>query len=192
MGVAGQAPARDLLAEVVELVLGEPALDEGAGVDAGGAVALEVDEVPEAAVGLAPEEVVEADLVQRGRAGVGGEMAADALAAVVGPAHHGRRVPADVGADAALDVFVAGEPRLLVARDGVHVGGRHGGREVDLHGPGPLEQLHEEEAGPGASLGVDDGVEGVDPLRRLLGVDVGKLVRHSVEEHDSMLRAGSS
>ena len=115
-------------------------------------------------------------------------MAADALTAVVGAAHHGRRVPADVGADAALDVLVAGEPRLLVAGDGVHVGGRDRGGEVDLQGPGPLEQLHEEEAGPGASLGVDDGVEGVDPLRGLLGVDVGELMRHTVEEHDSMLR----
>ncbi len=191
MGVARQAPARDLLAEVVELVLGEPALDEGAGVDAGRGVALEVDEVAEAAVGLAAEEVVEADLVERGRAGVGGEVAADALGAVVGAAHHGRRVPADVGADAALDVFVAGEPGLLVLGDGVHVGGGDRGGEVDLLGPGALEELHEQEAGPGPSLGVDDGVEGVDPLRGLLGVDVGKLMRHSVEEHCSMLRAAS-
>ncbi len=189
VGVARQALARDLLAEVVELVLGETALDEGAGVDAGGGVALEVDEVPEAAVGLAPEEVVEADLVERGRAGVGGEMAADAFTAVVGAAHHGRGVPADVGADAALDVLVAGEPRLLVLRDRVHVGGGDRRRELDLLGPGPLEELHQEEPGPGASLGVDDGVEGVDPLRGLLGVDVGELVRHSVEEHCSMLRA---
>ena len=189
VGVAREPLARDLLAEVVELVLGEAALDEGAGVDAGGAVALEVDEVPEAAVGLPPEEVVEAHLVERGRAGVGGEMAADAFAAIVGPAHHGRGVPADVGADAALDVFVAGEPRLLVAGDGVHVRGRDRGGEVDLLGPGALEELHEQEAGPGASLGVDDGVERVDPFRGLLGVDVGKLMRHSVEEHCSMLRA---
>ncbi len=187
--VARQSLARDLLPEVVELVLGEPALDEGAGVDAGRGVSLEVDEVPEPPVGLAPEEMVEADFVEGGRARVGRKMASDAFTPIVGAAHHGGGVPADVGADAALDVLVAGEPRLLVARDRVHVGGGDGGGEVHLEGPGALEQLHEEEAGPGASLGVDDGVERVDPLRGLLGVDVGELMRHTVEQHDSMLRA---
>ena len=86
VGVAREPGPDDLLAVVVELVLGEPALDEGPGVDAGRAVALEVDVVADPAVGLAAEEVVEADLVERGRAGVGGEVAADALGAVVGAA----------------------------------------------------------------------------------------------------------
>ena len=36
-------------------------------------------------------------------------------------------------------------------------------------------------------VGVQDGVEGVDPLRRLLGVDVGELVRESVEDHSSIV-----
>ena len=115
VGVAGEPLARHLLAEVVELVLAEAPFDVGTGVDPGGAVPLEVDEVPEPPVGLPPEEVVEAHLVQRGRAGVGGEMASDAFAAIVGAAHHGRGVPSDVGADATLDVLVAWEPRLLVA-----------------------------------------------------------------------------
>jgi hypothetical protein len=59
---------RLLLAEAVELVLGQPALEqEGAGVDAGGGVALEEDLVAAARVVLAAEEVVEADLVEAGR-----------------------------------------------------------------------------------------------------------------------------
>jgi hypothetical protein len=56
----------DLLAEPVELLLGQPALEEGAGVDAGGGVALEEDLVAAAGVVLAAEEVVEADLVELG------------------------------------------------------------------------------------------------------------------------------
>ena len=138
MGVAGQAVAAHLVAEVVELGLGEPSLEEGPGVDARRGVTLDEDLVAEASVALAPEEVVEADLVERGRAGVGGEVAADALGAGVGPDHHGRGVPADVGPDPALLVLVAGEPRLGVGRDGVDVRGGDGGREVDLLGPGPL------------------------------------------------------
>ena len=82
-GIAGgggelEADAADLPAEVVEVVLGQPALEEGPGVDAGRGVALEVDVVAGLAVVLAPEEVVEPDLVEAGRAGVGGQVAADA------------------------------------------------------------------------------------------------------------------
>ena len=108
-------------------------------------------------------------------------------AGVVGPHHHDGRVPADEGPDAALDVLVAGEPRLLVGRDGVDVGRGDGGREADLVLPGPLEQLHEQEAGPGLAVGVDDGVEGVEPLGRLLGVDVRQLVGEPVEDHPSIV-----
>ncbi len=49
--IGGEAVAADLLAEVVELLLGQAALEVGARVVAGGGVALEVDEV--AAVALA-------------------------------------------------------------------------------------------------------------------------------------------
>jgi hypothetical protein len=69
---------RELLAEAVELVLGESALEERPGVDAGGGMALEEDLVAGLAVLLAAKEVVEADLVERGRRRVGGDVAADA------------------------------------------------------------------------------------------------------------------
>src|SRR5690606_26021604 len=89
----------DLAAEVVEVVLGEPALEECPGVDAGRGVALEVDLVAVLAVVLAAEEVVEADLIERRRAGEGGQVAADAIGRLVGLDHHDRGVPTDVGAD---------------------------------------------------------------------------------------------
>ena len=82
--------------------------------------------------------------------------------------HHDGRVPADVGPDPPFEVLVAREPGLLVPGDGVHVGRGDGGREVDLLGQGPLEELHQQEPGPGPALGVDHGVEGVDPFGRLL------------------------
>ena len=188
--VAGQPVAAHLVAEVVELLLGQAALDEGPGVDAGRRVALEEDLVAEAAVGLAAEEVVEADLVERGRAGVGREVPADALGARVGPRHHDGGVPADVGPDAPLLVLVAGEPRLGVGRDGVDVGRRDGGREVDLLGARPLQELHEQVARPGPAAGVDDGVERVEPLLRLARIGVGDLVADPVEQHHPTVPAG--
>src|SRR5207249_4395429 len=113
--------AADLPAEAVELVLGETPLEVRPGVDAGGGVALDVDLVAEAAVGLAVEEVVEADLVERRRRGVGRQVPAEAVVAPVGPGDHGHGVPPDEGPDAALDVLVAREPGLLFGRDGVDV-----------------------------------------------------------------------
>jgi hypothetical protein len=60
----------------------------------------------ELAVVLAAEEVVEADLIERGR------------------------VPPDVGPDPPLDVLVAGEPRLAFRRDRVdEVGASHRPRD---------------------------------------------------------------
>ena len=114
MRVGREAVARAglLLAERVEVVLGQASLDEGAGVDAGGRVALEVDLVAAAGVVLAAEEVVEAHLVQRRGGGVGRDVAADALAAALRAVHHDRGVPADPAAVAALDLLVAGERRL--------------------------------------------------------------------------------
>ena len=148
---------------------------------------MEEDLVAGEAVRLAAEEVVEADLVERGRAGVGRQVAADAGVLRVRPRHHHGGVPADVGADAALEVLVAGEPRLLIGRDGVHVRRRHRGREADLRGPRPLEELHQEEPGPVAAALLHDGVEGVEPLDGLLWVDVGDLVGEAVEDHSLIL-----
>ena len=85
VGVARQPTAVDLPAEAVHLLLPDAALEEGPGVDAGRGVALEKDLVASPAVVLAPEEVVEADLVQRG----GGRVR--------------REVPAEAGESAAVD-----------------------------------------------------------------------------------------
>ena len=140
--VGGQAAARVrlLLAESVELVLAEPALEEGAGVHAGGGVALVEDLVAAAGVVLAAEEVVVADLVQRRRAGVGRDVAADADAGALCAVHHDRGVPAQPGAVAAFDLFVAGEVRLVLGRDRVDVVGGRNHRHAELQLLGALEQ----------------------------------------------------
>ena len=146
--VRRQAAAVDLAAEVVEVLLGEPALEEGAGVDAGRRVTLEEHLVAGAAVALAAEEVVEADLVERGGRREGGEVAAEAVEAVVRPVDHRHRVPADEGADAALEDLVAREPRLLLGRDRVDVvGGDHRGH-ADALLARALHEPGEEVAGP--------------------------------------------
>jgi len=181
--VGGQPPAvaAHLHPEVVEVVLGEAPLEVGAGIDPRRGVALEVHLVAGGPVVLAPEEVVEPDLVQRGRRGERGEVPADALRHVVGARHHDGRVPPDERPDAALHVLVAREPRLELGRDRVDVGGGDGGGEPDALLAGALEQPHQQVAGAVAAMGVDHGVEGVQPLARLTRVDVRQLVAESVE-----------
>src|SRR5262249_51802410 len=107
----------------------------------------------------------------------------DLEALAVGARHHDRRVPADEGADAALEVLVAGEPGLALRRDRVDVVGAAQRRDADLVLARPLEQLEHDVAGPRFALLGQQGVEGVDPLLRLLRVDVGQLGRQTLVDH---------
>ncbi len=56
----------EFVAEVVEVILGEAAFEVGTGVDAGGGVTLEIDEVTGLVAVFCSEEVVEADFKQGG------------------------------------------------------------------------------------------------------------------------------
>ncbi len=175
-----------LLAEAVELVLGEVALEEAAGVHAGGGVALEVDLVAAALVVLAAEEVVHAHLVERRGGRVRRDVPADADAGTLSAVHHDRGVPADVAAHLALDVLVAGEPRLALRRDRVDVVGRGQGRDPHLLLARPLDELEHDVARPRPTLLVEDGVERVDPLLRLVRIDVRELTGDAVEDRSGL------
>ena len=144
---------------------------------------LEVDVVSGNTVVAAAEEVVEADLVEHGRRGEGGEVPPDALGFLVRLDDHDGGVPADEPADALLEVLVTREPGFLLRRNGVDVGGRNRGRDVDVAGPGVREHLGQQEPRSPVALGVDDRIERVEPLVGLLGIGVGNLVVKSVDDH---------
>ena len=186
----GALAVLDLLPEPVELLLVEPSLEEGAGVDAGGGVALDVDLVAAARGVLAAEEVVEPDLVEAGRGLVGGDVAADLEALAVGAGDHDRGVPADERPDPALGLLVAGEPGLALRRDAVDVVGAAQRGDAHLGLAGPLEQAQHDVPGPVAAAFLQQGVEGRQPVLGLVGVDVGQLGRQALVDHRG-LRAGS-
>ena len=173
--VAGEAAssASDLAAEVVEVVLGQSSLEERARVHARCRMSLEVDVVARTAVVLAAEEVVEADLVQRCGTRERGEVTTDAVGRVVRTRHHDGGVPPDERSDAALDVLVAGEPRFVLARDGVDVRRRHAGREADLRLLRAGEQTRQQVTGAVLAEFVHDCIEGLEPLLSLARVGVG-------------------
>ncbi len=186
------AAVRELLPEPVELALRQPPLEERPRVDAGRGVPLEEDLVARLAVVLAAEEVVEPDLVERGGRRVGRDVPAHAGAArAVGARHHDRGVPPDVGADAPLDVLVAGEPRLPLRRDRVDVVGGAQAGHPDLLLAGPLEQAQHEVPGPAAAPRPGDGIERVDPLPGLIWIDVRQLGGQTVADNRETLASGS-
>ena len=182
MRVAGQASA-DFAAEPVEVGLAEATLEKGASVDAGGGVPLDEHLITEAAVGLAVEEVVEANLVEGGGRRVGGEMAADAVESAVGSGHHHRRVPPDEMADAPFEVLVAGVGRFVAAGDRVDVVGHAHGGQIDPELLGAAQDVQQHTAGAGSAAGRGEAVEGVGPLLHLARVRVGELAKEPVRVH---------
>jgi hypothetical protein len=190
--VGRQAAPTDFPAEPLEVLLGQPSFQERPGVDARRGVTLEEDLVAAAGMVLAPEEPVEADLVEGRRRGVRREVAADPRIAVVRPEDHRDGVPADQPPDPSLELLVAREIRLLLRADRVDVPGLGERRQTDVELTGPLEELEHEEPGPVLALVPNDLVEGVEPLLGLLRVDVGQLVLELVEVHGWLRWPGRS
>ena len=107
----------ELAAEVLEVRLVDPPFEVRARVDAGRRMPLKEDDVAVAVAVVAAEEMIEGDLVQRRRRGIGRDVAADALFGLVRADHHRQRIPADQALDPPLDVRVAGHRHLLVGRN---------------------------------------------------------------------------
>ncbi|CKQ18553.1 Uncharacterised protein [Mycobacterium tuberculosis] len=137
----GRQPAADMavfLAESVELLGGQPPFEEGARVDSRGSVALDEHLIAAARVRLAAEEVVETDLIERRGRRVGRDMATHAHTRSLRTVHHDGRIPSDPRSITTFDVFVAGEPRLQLGRDGVDIVGRRQCRDGHPLLAGPL------------------------------------------------------
>ena len=127
MWVGGQAVAVDLLTEIIELLLTDATLEEGARVNAGGRVALKVNEVSFVVLVWPAKEIVETDVVERGRRGKGGDMTANAGIAHIGAHNHRHRVPAHDPADLPLHEHITRHPVFAGRGNGVFVGGVNGG-----------------------------------------------------------------
>ena len=172
IGREATAP-RGLAPEVVQLLLLDATLQEGACIDARRGVALEVDLVARARLAAALEEVVEAHLVERRGRGIRGDVPSDAFERQVGAHHHGHGVPADDAADALLHVEIARKRRLVLHGDGVHVvGGEHLVRD-SVQRVGPAQQAVDQKANPLPALLPEHGVERLDPFPGLDRIAVG-------------------
>src|SRR4051812_14937739 len=99
---------------------------------------------------LTTKEVVETDLVKRGRGGVGGDVTTNAHPGTLRPMHHHRCVPPDPGAVPSLGLLVTREPWLILGGNGVDVIGAGERRYPDAGLASPFEQPQHEV--PGALL----------------------------------------
>ncbi|PQM48084.1 hypothetical protein C1Y40_01720 [Mycobacterium talmoniae] len=182
----GRQPAAGvgmLLTEPVELVGGQPALQKGPGVDAGGGVALDEHLVAAAGMRFAAEEVVEPDLIQRRRRRVGRDVAAHAHPGALRAVHHDGRVPADPGPVPSFDVLVAGEPRFQLGGDGVDVVGGRQRRDRHPLLAGAFQQPQHQVAGPRRTRPLPQFVEGLQPFGGFFGVDVGQIRGDALADH---------
>src|SRR5690606_25177357 len=136
-----EALAVHLAAKVLQLFLAEAALDKGARINPGGAVALEIHQITKVAVVAAAEEIIEADIVEGGGGGEGGDMAAEAVLVLVGPHHHGQGIPADQGANSPLHKEIAGHALFPGGGNGVAKRGGDGVRGGNTLRRRPIEKL---------------------------------------------------
>ena len=162
----------DLLAEAVELLLGEPALQVRARVVARRGVALEVDEVAAVLVGRRVPEVVVADLVQGRQRLEGRDVAAELGGQLVRAHDHRHRVPAN---DRAQPPLERGSPGSFASR----AGGIVFTYGVVMLAIGPLpascarcDGAREDLAGAIGAVVLDDGIDGLEPLGGLDRIDV--------------------
>ncbi len=174
MGI-GREPAlgRNLLAEAFELSLGDPPLEEGARVDPGRRMPLDVDEVAPVLLGGRMPEVVEAGLVQKGRGLEGSDVATQLGRFLVRAQDHRNRVPADQRADAALHGGVAGDRRLFGDRNRVDVRSRPDVLDRGSLEACPLDHSLDQVVGAARPIVLHDGIEGLEPLLSLDCIDVG-------------------
>jgi len=170
--VAGDAKAVHLAAVVVDLLLGQAAFEEGAGVDAGRTVALDVQKVARMAPARRAPEVVEADVVERGRRSEAGDVPAQFARPAVGAHHHGQRVPADQRAQPPLQLRVPRALGLEVRRDGVDVLGGRYERQVRPGAAGQFDHALQQLVRALRAVGVDHRLQRFQPLPGLDGVDV--------------------
>ena len=158
------AARRKLTAEVMELLDRQASLQVGASVDARRCVSLEIDDVTAAIGAFATEEMVEADFVQRGRRGVGGDVPADTVGRPVAADHHRHRVPSHEALDPTFDFLAARQRGLIFHANRVDIRSAGAEREADAFGARMVAERREQAVHTIAVALLDDVVERLAPL----------------------------
>src|SRR6266404_6234426 len=114
--------------------------------------------------GARAEEMVEADFVERGGAGVGGDVAADVVLDAIGAHDHGQRVPANQALDAALEFLIAGEQRLEAIGNRVGVRRVRCEWEIDAGNGGVRAEALQNFRGDFGAAGFEERIKRLEPF----------------------------
>ena len=157
----------------------DSALEVGARVDARRGMPLGKEDVGIRTV-VAAEEMIEADLIQRGRRRVRRDVPANALFCLVRPHDHRRRIPSDEALDAALHIGVARHQRVLVGRNRVDV--RRVGRERQLDAAfGRVKrQLTKEARDFDGAAALQNIIKGIEPFAGFDGIELCGIFRNTI------------
>jgi len=177
--IGRQARLADLAPEAVQLFLGETPLEEGAGVDAGRRVPLDVEQIGPVLVVRPLEEVIEADVVERGRARERRDVSAELGVLAIRLHHHRQRVPAHQRADAVLEPGLTRQRRLVAQVDRVEIRRGGGVGQVGARAPRLVDQPLEQVVAAFDPLAPEDRFERVEPLGGLRRIDVGNAIDHA-------------
>ncbi len=164
----------------------DPAFEVGAGVDARRRVSLEIDDVGVGAL-VPAEEMVEADLVESRRRGVGRDVSTDALFRLVGAHDHGGGVPPDQALDAPLEIGTPRHQLLFVGGNRIDVGGVGGEGQLDAVLGGVEGQFTEQPRDFERTAALQHIIKGVEPLARLNGIELGGLFWGNVSHSNHQL-----
>ena len=176
MRVARQALAVDLLTEVIELVFAESPLQIGASVKAWRRVPLEVDQITTVSFVRRMPEMVHSSANHGRQRSKRGDMPAEVAAigriVLVGTNHHRHRIPANVGADALLELHVAGAWHFEVRRDRIEISRVRRKRDVGPRAAGLLDELLQQRLRALRALACDHPLQRIQPLPRFLRIRV--------------------
>ena len=139
-----QPVAAHFLTVIVELLLGEAAFKEGAGVHPRRAVPLEEDQIAALLAVLTVPEVVLPDLVHHRRGCKTGDVTAD-IGVLAGTDNHRQRIPAHISLNAFLQLQIAGIRRLALHRDSVVIRRGEAAFKAETVARGLVEQRFQNE-----------------------------------------------
>ena len=182
MRIAGQATGLRFGAETAELILAQAAFQIRAGINTGGAMPLDVDQVRAVRMILTLEEMVEADVIERRRRSEAGDVATDAIVLTVGMHDHGGGVPADQRANLPLQRVVAVALDLAMRRNRVDVGRIRRVRNERAASARALQQGLEQVMCALGTLDLDNGIKGVEPFAGFRRVRIGLIGQRGVKD----------
>ena len=95
---------------------------------------------------------------------------------LVGPHHHGHRIPAHIGANALLVFGIAGAAGLEVGWNGIDVGGIGRERNVGSGTARLIDHLLKQEMGTLGTFTIDDRFQCIKPLGSFRWIDIARVV----------------